>query len=98
MMSFLDMNNFFIDTHILLWLLFSPEKLPNWTLKQLEDPKNKIAVSSISFWEISLKHRLGKLQLNGVYPHELPNLALQMGIDITNITADEFASFTNYLY
>lgn len=87
------MNSFLIDTHILLWLLFSPEKLQKQTLKTLADQKNKISVSSVSFWEISLKYQLGKLGLNGVLPNELPNLATQMGIQIATVTADEFASF-----
>ena len=87
------MHSFLIDTHILLWLFFSPEKLSKRTLKHLEDPKNQISVSSVSFWEISLKYRLGKLGLEGVLPNELPSLATQMGIHIVNITADEFASF-----
>ena len=87
------MNNFLIDTHILLWLFFSPEKLQKTTLEKLEDPKNVISVSSISFWEISLKYRLGKLGLHGVLPNELPDLATQMGLHIENITPDEFANF-----
>jgi PIN domain nuclease of toxin-antitoxin system len=87
------MNNFLIDTHILLWLFFSPEKLQKTTLAKLKDPKNVISVSSISFWEISLKYRLGKLGLNGVLPNELPMFATQMGLHIVNITADEFANF-----
>ena len=87
------MCNFLIDTHVLLWLIFSPEKLPKETLKKLEDQKNQVSVSSISFWEISLKYRLGKLKLSGILPHELPNITTQMGIRIANITPNELASF-----
>jgi len=87
------MRNFLIDTHVLLWLIFSPEKLPSQTRKYLEDPQNQVSVSSISFWEISLKYRLGKLILSGVLPNELPHLVTQMGIQIANITPNEFASF-----
>ena len=87
------MYNFLIDTHVFLWLLFSPEKLSEHTLKQLKDQKNHVSVSSISFWEISLKYRLGKLGLTGLLPDELPNLATQMDIRIADITADEFARF-----
>ena len=87
------MFNFLIDTHVFLWLIFSPDKLSKKTLKQLEDQKNRVSVSSISFWEISLKYRLGKLGLTGVLPNELPDLANKMNINIANITADEFACF-----
>jgi PIN domain nuclease of toxin-antitoxin system len=89
------MNNFLIDTHVFLWLIFSPEKLTNQTLKLLADQKNQVAVSSISFWEISLKYQLGKLKLSGVLPSDLPLLAAQMNLQIAELTAEEFAGFYN---
>lgn len=87
------MNNYLIDTHVLLWLLFSPEKLPGKTLALLKNRHHTISVSVISFWEISLKFGLDKLTLTNVFPHELPALTTQMDIQIAPITADEFASF-----
>ncbi len=87
------MNNFLIDTHVFLWLNFSPEKLPQTTLKLLQDTKNQVSVSVISFWEISLKYQLGKLSLSGVLPQELLQAAEHMGIQIANITPNEFATF-----
>ena len=87
------MSNFLIDTHVLMWLIFSPEKLPKHTLASLEDRNNQVSVSSVSFWEISLQYRLGKLKLSGVLPNELPLLVSQMGIQVLNVTADEFACF-----
>ena len=92
-MSFLDMSNFLIDTHVFLWLVFSPEKLSKKTRQLLEKRENRVSVSAITFWEISLKFRLGKLELCGVLPDELPSIARKMGIDIANLTADDFASF-----
>jgi PIN domain nuclease of toxin-antitoxin system len=87
------MNNFLIDTHIFLWLNFSPEKLPKTMLTLLQDRQNQVFVSEISFWEISLKYQLGKLSLSGILPHELLPTAEQMGIQIANITPNEFATF-----
>lgn len=87
------MSKFLIDTHVFLWLLFSPEKLPKRTLDSLANQTNQVSVSSVSFWEISLKYRLGKLGLTGVLPNELPHIATQMGLHIADITADEFAGF-----
>lgn len=87
------MNNFLIDTHVFLWLTFSPEKLSNNILKQLQDRKNQVSVSAISFWEISLKYQLGKLHLSNTLPHELLHAAKQMGIRILDTTAKELATF-----
>jgi len=85
--------SYVIDTHIFLWLLFEPQRVPKNLLETLKNASNRVSITSISFWEISLKYNLGKLELNGVTPDELPNLAEKMGIEIQEITAEEMASF-----
>jgi len=87
------MNRFIIDTHIFLWLVFDPDKIQKAKLNILKNPKNKIYVTGITFWEISLKYNLGKLELDGFTPDELPFLADEMGIDMMQIDATTFASF-----
>jgi len=50
-----------LDTHVFLWALFEPERLSKNVQKLLEDPKTGIVLSAASIWEISTKHRLGRL-------------------------------------
>lgn len=76
---------YIIDTHILLWLIFDPDKIDAKKLDLLKDPKNSVYVSNISFWEIALKFSLGKLELEGLNPDELPDVAKQMGIETHTI-------------
>ena len=85
--------SYIIDTHIFLWLLFEPKRVPQNVLETLKNPSNKVSITSISFWEISLKYNLGKLELNGITPDELPKMAEKMGIEIQEIAAGEMASF-----
>ena len=47
----------------------------------------------VSFWEISLKYALGKLQPAGVEPEDLPETTEEMGMDILQVSAYEAASF-----
>jgi len=54
-----------------------------------------VAVSVVTFWEISLKYTLGKLELTGIEPEELPDFADQMNLEILPLTAVEAASFHN---
>lgn len=84
---------YIIDTHILLWLLFEPEKLSKKILEILENPQNDVAVTSISFFEISIKYNLGKLNLYGTLPEELPGAAREMGLKIEQIDVKTMASF-----
>lgn len=84
---------YLIDTHIFLWLLFSPKKIPKHILELLQNSDCELYICSISFWEISLKYNLGKLQLSGIEPDELPSCAGKMNITIIDMTAKEMASF-----
>ncbi|MBJ7900182.1 MAG: PIN domain-containing protein [Cyanobacteria bacterium RI_101] len=54
-------NQYLIDTHILLWWLFNDRKPDKISYGILENPQNKIFVSSASTWEIATKYRIGKL-------------------------------------
>ena len=52
---------FLLDTHTLLWWLFDDPRLSGTVREIVADAGNEIAVSSATAWEISTKHRLGKL-------------------------------------
>ena len=62
---------YLLDTHTLIWLITKKEKLSASVAKIIENPESHIAVSAISFWEISLKYSLGKLQLEGGTPENI---------------------------
>lgn len=52
---------FLLDTHTLLWWLYDDPRLSKRAREIVGDSANKVLVSSASAWEISTKHRLGKL-------------------------------------
>lgn len=53
--------SYLLDTHTILWWLFDDPKLSAKAKKIISAPSHHIFVSSVSAWEISIKHRLGKL-------------------------------------
>src|SRR3989344_1459233 len=85
--------NYLLDTSTLLWSLFSPKQLSKKARIILLNKHNAIYVSAISFWEISLKYSLGKLDLPNVEPQELLNVSKQSGFQILSLKADIVASF-----
>ena len=85
--------NYLLDTHTYLWAAFSPSKLSAKAKKAIRSPENRICLSTISLWEISLKFSLGKIELKNCTPDDMPGIAAQMGIDIIQPTAEETASF-----
>ena len=52
---------YLLDSHVLLWWWFDPQRLPKGVLALLSDAETPIVVSSASVWELSIKHHLGKL-------------------------------------
>jgi PIN domain nuclease of toxin-antitoxin system len=52
-----------LDTCEFLWLVSGDAKLSVSVAAAIRDPQNQVFLSAVSFWEISLKHGLGKLPL-----------------------------------
>jgi PIN domain nuclease of toxin-antitoxin system len=85
--------NYLLDTHTFLWAIFAPEKLSRKARTVIADSGNAIHLSSMTFWEISLKFGLGKLTLDGCTPESLVSVAHEMGLTLITPDADEAASF-----
>jgi PIN domain nuclease of toxin-antitoxin system len=81
-----------LDTHALLWFIEGDSQLSQNAKKLIEDPKNEVYVSFISFFEISIKLKIGKLHLlkslRGIYDD-----ALTAGIELLDL---EFEHIENY--
>lgn len=57
------MKDVLIDTHVFIWLVENDDSLPVTIKDELEQTEN-VFVSVASFWEISIKVKLGKLALS----------------------------------
>ena len=47
---------YLLDSHILIWALFTDEKLPREAYAIINDPENEIYYSAASVWEVGIKH------------------------------------------
>jgi PIN domain nuclease of toxin-antitoxin system len=82
-----------LDTHSFLWSAFTPRRLSKSARAAILDPENDVAVSAVTFWEISLKHGLGKITLEGIGPENMPDTARRMGYELVALSSDDAASF-----
>jgi PIN domain nuclease of toxin-antitoxin system len=57
------------------------------------DPENIVLVSAVSFWEISLKCALGKIEIKGASPEDLPGVARAMGFDLLPLDSETASTF-----
>ncbi len=47
-----------LDTHIAIWTLSEPKRIPERFVEMISDAENIVAVSVVAIWEIAIKHRL----------------------------------------
>lgn len=82
-----------VDTHIFLWIILFSKKIPKSIKSILLNPENTKIVSTITFWEISLKYSLGKLDLTGILPDTFPAIAKETGFEILELDVDTASTF-----
>jgi PIN domain nuclease of toxin-antitoxin system len=82
-----------LDTCSLLWALQAPRRLNPAARRAMEDGKNTIHVCPLSFWEISLKSSLGKLEIQGASPVDIPRMASESGWHIAPFLPETAATF-----
>lgn len=73
---------YLMDTHTFIWTILDTSMLPSKVIDIIENPNNEIYVASISFWEISIKTRLGKMDFRYIDIRHLPNIAKQYNFKI----------------
>ncbi|MEQ1645681.1 MAG: type II toxin-antitoxin system VapC family toxin [Pyrinomonadaceae bacterium] len=64
-----------LDTHTFIWAVSNRRKLPAKILSAIENGENDIFVSSVSFWEIAIKIRIGTLEPIGNDDRDLVTIA-----------------------
>lgn len=85
--------NYLLDTHAFLWTISQSKKLSKKAVEIIKNPKNEIFVSAVTFWEISIKTRIGKIDLDIIEPEELLQLADKMRFQLISLTAEESITY-----
>jgi PIN domain nuclease of toxin-antitoxin system len=89
---------YLLDTHYLLWCIADSKKLSKRVSDTISDPENRIIVSTISFWEISLKASIGKLDIPGIPLEKLPSLCANIGFEIECLSAIDSSTYHQLAY
>ena len=76
---------YLLDTHIILWWLSDPKKINTKTRAIIVDKTNDIFISSVFFWEISIKKSIGRLS----YPNNLLHLLTEEGFLLLPILPED---------
>lgn len=49
-----------LDTHVLLWAIYQPDRIPEKWIEKLVDRSNLVCFSAASIWEIAIKSTLDR--------------------------------------
>jgi PIN domain nuclease of toxin-antitoxin system len=85
---------FLLDTHVLLWALASPKRLPKPIFDLLETTGNEVLFSSASIWEIAIKAQLLRAEF-GVDAATIIDAARETGFTELAVSAQHAASVSN---
>jgi PIN domain nuclease of toxin-antitoxin system len=55
---------FLLDSHTFLWFVAADKQLPTSVKDKIEDINQSCFLSAASLWEITIKHQIGKLDLD----------------------------------
>ncbi|CAN5737287.1 type II toxin-antitoxin system VapC family toxin [soil metagenome] len=79
-----------LDTHVLLWALMEPDRLPLALRDALVDPGHHVMYSVVNIWEIAIKKSLGKPGFD-FGPDEVLHAARQTGFVELPVTGEHAA-------
>ncbi len=76
-----------LDTHVLIWALATPHRLPASVRSRVADRRETLVVSAASAFEIATKHRLGRLPEAAALVHSFDEQVARLGADLIAIEA-----------
>ena len=70
-----------LDTSAFLWWITRNPKMPTVVMKTMQSPDHLVWLSAVSFWEIQVKHQLGKLPLPEAPATYIPRQRQRHGVE-----------------
>jgi PIN domain nuclease of toxin-antitoxin system len=85
--------SYLLDTHYLIWAIVDSKKISKKLRELISNAEQEIFVSTISFWEVALKSSIGKIDISGFHPEDIPELCTKIGFDIIELSAADSSSY-----
>ena len=84
-----------LDTHTLIWALEDSPRLPLAVRDAILDESNQIYVSTISLWEIAIKHKK-RVDAMPFSANEIRNFAMRSGYIFLSLSLDSISVYDNF--
>ena len=84
---------YLLDTHTLIWATLNTSNLSKRCKEIIYNKNNEICVSTVSFWEISLKTRIKKYSFENINILDFPKYVRKMDFSIIDMQENEAITF-----
>jgi PIN domain nuclease of toxin-antitoxin system len=84
---------YLLDTHTFIWATLDTVRLSKKVKEIISDKNNEIFVSTVTFWEITLKAGIKKLIFEKIDIKDFPKYAREMGFTIMEMKERETITF-----
>jgi PIN domain nuclease of toxin-antitoxin system len=85
--------NYLLDTHYLIWAIADSKRISKKIMNLISNGEQQIFVSTISFWEVALKSSIGKIEIAGLQPEDIPAICATIGFEIIELSAADSSSY-----
>jgi len=85
--------SYLLDTHTLIWAILKTDNLGEKGKKIIYNKSNEICVSTVSFWEISLKARMKMFSFGKIEIKDFPRYTRDMDFTIIGMMENEAITF-----
>jgi PIN domain nuclease of toxin-antitoxin system len=82
-----------LDTHTFIWTTLQTNNLSKKSREIISNKNNEICISTVSFWEISLKTKINKFSFTNININNFPLYAKNMGFTIIDMQENETITF-----
>jgi len=76
-----------LDTHSFIWAITDIKQLSVKAKRIIEDTNNEVCISVVTFWEMSIKHSLGKMTFGDLVTEDFIELARESSFSIVELSA-----------
>jgi PIN domain nuclease of toxin-antitoxin system len=84
---------YLLDTHYLLWAITDSKKISKKIRDLISNPEQAIVISTVSLWEISLKSAIGKMEISGFQPEDIPEICTKIGFEMIELSVADNCSY-----
>ncbi len=87
------MTDYLLDTHVIIWLLLQKELVSKKVIDAIAIPSNRFYISTVSFWEITIKYSSGKLDLGKYAPIDILNFYKEYGFLVIDLVSKDAITY-----